>query len=134
MALDSLAFSPPSFVRTPLQSFLEQLYAEGADGLAVMWSYSDFHGAHSGLDTHAGVEFIGYQMLKMGDVHAALDLLKQNVADYPKAATAAFGLGRAHKTAGDTENARAEFRRALELDPQNKAARQALEAIKRSSA
>ncbi len=126
-ALDLAAFSPPVFTRTPLQAFLEHLYAERADVGAVMWSYHDFRGAHPDLNTHEGVEFVGYQMLKMGDVCSAVELLKENAAEYPKAATAAFGLGRAYESAGRLETARAEFRRALTLDPQSKAAKQALE-------
>jgi len=125
--LEAAAFVPPSFARTPLQALLEHLYAERTDMAAVQWSYSEFRQAHAGLDTHAGVEFIGYQMLKMGDTTAAVRLLTINAADYPASATAAFGLGRAYWSTGDTAQARAQFRRALAIDATYTAARRALE-------
>jgi hypothetical protein len=130
VAFDSSAFSPPAFVRTPLQSWVEQLFAERTDSSAVLWSYGDFRVAHQSLDTHSAVEFIGYQMLKMGDVQTAIALLARNVRDYPAAASAAFGLGRAYRSAGELERARSQYTRALELDPTYRAAKQALDAIK----
>lgn len=72
---------------------------------------------------------IGYQMLKMGDVVAAVELLEANAKDYPLAAGAAFGLGRAYKTAGDKSRAREEFQRALKLDPTHKRAADALKSL-----
>jgi hypothetical protein len=117
-ALDPAVFSPPPFVRTPLQAFLEGLYAERADTNAVAWSYHDFRRAYPDADTHHGVEFIGYQMLKMGDIPSAVALLTLNATDYPNAGSAAFGLGRAYRTLGDSVRARAELQRAHDLDPQ----------------
>jgi hypothetical protein len=127
--LDPRAFSPPVFTRTPLQQFLEQLYDERGDALSVLWTYRDFRRAHPGVDTRAGVEFIGYQMLKMSDHHAAIELLRANEADYPRAAAAAFALGRAYATAGDAPDARGAFQRALAIDPKFARAAAALEAL-----
>jgi tetratricopeptide (TPR) repeat protein len=126
---DPIKFSPAEFTRTPLQKLLEQLYAERADVSAVMWSYADFRYGYPKLDSHEGIEMIGYQMLKMGDVAAAVELLKANAADYPRAASAAFGLGRAYKTAGNIARAREEFKRALKLDPNHKRAAEGLKSL-----
>jgi tetratricopeptide (TPR) repeat protein len=65
----------------------------------------------------------------MGDVTVAVELLKANAADYPRAAGAAFGLGRAYKTAGDIPRAREELQRALKLDPNHKRAADALKSL-----
>jgi len=127
--IDPKLFSPPEFVRTPLQAFLEHLYAERSDAKAVSWTYREFRRAHVGLDTCHGVEAIGYQMVKMGDHAGAIELLKANEADYPGAATAAFGLGRAYAAAGDAAHARAAFQRALALDPAFERAAQALKSL-----
>jgi hypothetical protein len=116
-SLDPAVFSPPPFTPTPLQAFLAQLYAERADTSAVLWSYHDFRAAHRAIDTHAGIEFIGYQMLKMGDVRSAVRLLLLDAADYPTVASAAFGLGRAYQTAGDSTRAGEWLRRAHAMDP-----------------
>ncbi len=119
-------FSPPAFVRTPLQQFLEQLYYERNDSSSVRWSYFAFRRAHPDTDTRTGVEMIGYQMLKMGDHDCATALLAMNARDYPQSSTSAFGLGRALIAGGDSTRARQEFTRALRLDPANKAAAAAL--------
>ena len=129
-------FAPPtdrdgSGERTPLQELLERLFWQRDDGEAVMWTYDEFRRAHPEVDTHAGVELIGYQMLKMGNVATAVRLLEANAADHPEAASAAFGLGRAYAAAGDAERARAEYERALALDPEHRRARQALDALPR---
>jgi hypothetical protein len=123
-------FSPPSFVRTTLQEFLEQLYYERADSSAIRWSYAAFRRGHPEIDTRAGVEVVGYQMLKMGDFTGATALLTMNASDYPKSSSSAFGLGRALVAAGDTTHARQEFTRALQLDASNKRAAAALAAIR----
>jgi tetratricopeptide (TPR) repeat protein len=126
---DVAVFSPPEFKRTAVQKWLEDLYAARDDASAVLWSYRDFRNAYPGTDTHSGVEFIGYQMLKMGESATAIELLKANARDYPNSSTSAFGLGRAYKTAGDIGNARKELRRALTLDPNYKRASDLLQSL-----
>ena len=123
-------FSPPAFVRTPLQEFLEQLYYERGDTSSVRWSYFVFRHAHPDIDTRAGIEMVGYQMLKMGDHDGATALLTMNARDFPRSSSSAFALGRALITAGDSTRARQEFTRALQLDPANKAAAAALASIR----
>ena len=127
--LDPQVFSPPVFTHTPLQQFLEQLYAERSDAKAVLWTYRDFRRAHPGLDTRDGVEVIGYQMVKMGDHQGAIELLQANAVDYPRAASSAFALGRAYVAAGDVANGRAALRRALAIDPAYERAAKALAAL-----
>lgn len=119
-------FAPPQFVRTTLQSFLETLYSERADISAIEWSYHAFRQAHPDIDTRDGVEAIGYQMLKMGDYAGSISLLALNARDYVRSSSSAFALGRAYRSAGEIDKARLEFKRALELDPSNKKASDAL--------
>jgi len=127
---DPAVFSPPDFKRTPLQAWIEKLYAMRDDARAVMWSYRDFRRADPGADTHDAAQAIGYQMLKMGQLPAAVALLEANARDYPNVAAARFGLGRAYKTAGRTAEAKAELRRALALDPSHKRAAEMLESLR----
>jgi Tetratricopeptide repeat len=128
--LDAAFFSPPEFQRTPLQQMLEQLYAERADPVCVMWSYRGFRAAHPDADTRSGVEFIAYQIVKMSDYRGAIELLTANAADYPKSASAEFGLGRAYKASGDLRQARIHFLKALEIDPDFRKASDGLNALK----
>jgi tetratricopeptide (TPR) repeat protein len=69
-------------------------------------------------------------MVKMGDFNGAIELLTANAADYPKAASAEFGVGRAYKTAGNLENARLHFQKVLEIDPTFKKATDGINALK----
>ena len=50
--------------------------------------------------------------------------------EYPVSASAQFGLGRAYSAAGENENARGAFSRALTIDPTFKKATQGLEALR----
>jgi hypothetical protein len=128
--LDPSFFGPPQFERTPLQQMLEQLYAERTDPVSVMWTYRGFRAANPNVDTRTGVEFIGYQIAKMGDFNGAVALLSANAEHYPKSASAEFGLGRAYKAAGDAQNARIHFQKALTIDPGFKKASDGLNALK----
>lgn len=123
-------FSPPQFERTPVQRFLENLYGERTDPAAVLWTYEEFRRAHPDVDTRAGVELIGYQMLKMGEVAQATALLEANLRDHPDSADAAFGLARAYRAGGDLAAARRQLEAALRLDPDHRRARRELEALR----
>jgi hypothetical protein len=119
-------FSPPTFAHTPIQTFIEQLYGEREDASAVMWTYRIFRLAHPGEDTSDAAEIAGYQILKMDQRASAIALLEQNAKDYPTVADAAFGLGRAYAADGRKDQARAQFQRALQIDPGEKRAAAAL--------
>jgi hypothetical protein len=123
-------FGPPQFERTPLQQTLEQLYMERTDPICVMWTYRGFRAAHPDIDTRTGVEFIGYQMVKMGDFKGATELLQANAADYPNSASAQYGLGRAYQASGDNGRAREAFAKALQIDPHFKRASDGLNALR----
>ena len=127
---DPSFFGPPQYDRTPLQQFLEQLYMERTDPTCVTWTYRGFRAAHPEINTRTGVEFIGYQMVKMSDFKGAISLLKANATDYPKAASAQYGLGRAYKAAGDLKRARIAFTTALQIDPGYKKARDGLQSLR----
>jgi tetratricopeptide (TPR) repeat protein len=122
-------FSPPEFERTPLQTFMEQLFVQRIDASAVLWSYHNFRRAHPDVDTREAAEIMGFQILKMGQHEQAIALLERNAADNPNAANSAFGLGRAYATAGRTDDARREFNRALQLEPGHSRATNALASL-----
>lgn len=127
---DPSIFSPAPYAKTPLQHFLEQLYAEREDAVCVMYTYHLFRHAQPAIDTREGVEFIGYQMVKMKDYPGALELLKANAADYPLSASGQYGVGRAYKAAGDLSAAKRAFQKALEIDPKFKKATDGLNALR----
>ncbi len=124
-------FSPPHFVRSPMQRLIEDLYRQRSDLNAVMWTYEEFRRANPPVNTAAALDFVGYQTLKMGEVENAIALLERNVADYPRSANAQFGLGRAYATAGRMGSARGAYRAALEIDPSHERAGKALAELPR---
>lgn len=128
--LNPAFFGPPQYSRTHFQQFLEQLFMERTDPVSLMSTYREFRSANPASDTREGVEFIGYQMSKMGDHNGAIDLLKANAVDYPESASSAYGLGRAYRAAGDLKNAQRAFRRTLQLDPSFKKASDGLNALR----
>lgn len=125
-------FSPPVWDRTSLQQMIARIYDERDEARAVMATYRDFAEI---LDVHSAavgdaVDFVGYQCLKMGHADTAVLLLRQNVADHPNSARAHFGLGRAYQASGKLDDAKAEYLRALAIDPKYQRARDALAALK----
>jgi len=124
--LDAAMFMPPQIRRTALQILMDQIFQERDDADAVEWTYHDFRSAYPRIDTEAAMEVIGYQALKMGSTAAAIHLLERNRGDYPNSAAAAFGLGRAYKTAGRAAEAKLQFERALSLDPNHQRAKASL--------
>jgi hypothetical protein len=123
---DPAVFSPPAMQQSPLQDWLQKLYAEREDVASVLWSYDDFRAAHPDLNTDDAIEAIGYQILKMDDQPSAIALLERNAKSYPNSSGAAFGLGRAYRAANRSDEAKKEFARAIALDPKNARAKTAL--------
>src|SRR5436190_21359177 len=95
-----------------------------------MYTYRLFKSIHPELDTREGIEFVGYQMAKMGEYAASIELPKANGADYPNWARSEFGLGRAYTASGNTELAKQAFERALEMNPKFTKATEGLNAIR----
>jgi hypothetical protein len=127
--LDPAVFSPPALKRTPLQTLIDHLFMEREDREAVLWSYFEFRRAFPDVDSDKGMQSVGYHILKMGDLPSAIALLEANATAYPRSSGAFFALGRAYNTAERPADARTAFEKALALDPANKRARAALDAL-----
>lgn len=123
-------FSPPVWERTPVQRMIQRIFDERTDVAAVMATYRDFRRAYPDMMSGDAVDFVGYQILKMGETETTVTLLTQNTADYPKSARAWFGLGRALDKAGKKDDARTAYDRALAIDPNFIRARTARDALK----
>jgi tetratricopeptide (TPR) repeat protein len=124
------AISPHSATFNRTRSSISHARKTRTDPASVMYSYRVFRRANPGLDTRDGVEFIGYQMVKMGDYPGSIELLKANASDYPQSASAQYSLGRAYGAAGQKPAARAGMRRALQIDPKFTKASSGLDALR----
>lgn len=129
--LPDVWFSPPTYTRSALQTFMDQLFVQRTSASAVLWTYRVFRQAHPGVDTREAAETIGFQILKDGQTATAIALLQQNAADHPGSASSAFGVGRALAAAGRVGEARRALSRALALDPSHARARSALAGLPR---
>src|SRR5262245_3143017 len=69
---------------------------------------------------------IGLDLLRMGRVKDAIEILKQNVADHPQSFNVYDSLGEAYAANGDRELATKNYERSIELNPENKGGIEAL--------
>ena len=69
---------------------------------------------------------LGYQLLQMKKVAEAIEVFKLNVEAYPQGANTYDSLGEAYMVHGDKELAITNYKKSLELNPQNTGAKQAL--------
>lgn len=119
-------FWPPAYERTPIQAFMDQIFAQRDDVQAVLWTYHNFRRVNPGENTEEASQIMGYQLLKAEQFATAVALLERNAADNPNSADSAFALGRGHAMSGRPADARREFNRALELQPGHPRATRAL--------
>lgn len=73
---------------------------------------------------------LGYQLLQVGRINAAMAVLKLNCETYPKSSNAWDSLGEACKVAGNKEEAIKNYERSLQLNPKNKNAEENLKLLK----
>ena len=62
---------------------------------------------------------IGYQLLNLGQVKGAIEVFKLNVETFPESGNTYDSLGEAYLIAGDNEKALINYKKSVELDPQN---------------
>ncbi len=62
---------------------------------------------------------VGYQLLALKKVKDAVEIFKLNVAEYPQGFNTYDSLGEAYMTDGNTELAIRNYKKSLELNPQN---------------
>jgi Flp pilus assembly protein TadD len=74
---------------------------------------------------------MGYRLMGAGNMEAALEIFKLNVELYPKSANVYDSLGEAYLKLGDNENASTNYRKSLELNPENNNAKEALRRLEK---
>ncbi|WP_141591268.1 serine hydrolase [Myxococcus sp. AB056] len=77
---------------------------------------------------------VGYHLLSGGRVADAIEVFKLNVETFPKGANCYDSLGEAYAAHGDKEQAIANYRKSLELDPKNENAVKMLKALEQPAA
>ena len=80
-------------------------------------------------ETEAVLNRRGYELLRKGDVQAAIRVFEQNARTYPRSANVHDSLAEAYVAAGDTARAAESYRKALAINPRSKSARYALQRL-----
>ena len=76
------------------------------------------------------MNILGYQYLQSDKMEEAIELFKLNVLAYPESANTYDSLGEAYMINGDKELAIQNYKKSLELNPDNQNAVQKLKQLK----
>jgi tetratricopeptide (TPR) repeat protein len=77
------------------------------------------------------LNYIGYSLLEQKNIAAAIAAFKANVELYPQSSNVYDSLGEAYLANGEKELAIINYRKSLELNPQNKNAAETLKKLER---
>ncbi|MGH9755133.1 MAG: serine hydrolase [Blastocatellia bacterium] len=105
--------------KSPGRVLLKNILAKGAE--AALGEYRQWRqGRASGEVVNENqMNGIGYDLLSAKRVKDAIEVFKQNVADYPQSANTYDSLGEAYMVNGDRELAIKNYERSVELDTNN---------------
>ena len=121
--------------RMPRPSIVEVL-KQDASGAAIVAQYRELR--KTSADAYdfreADLNTVGYRLLTRGRVDDAIEVFKLNVEMYPKSANPYDSLGEAYAVKGDKELALKNYRKSVELDPNNKNAIDAIERLEKPPA
>jgi tetratricopeptide (TPR) repeat protein len=104
--------------RRPLAEALFQMIMEKGIESALQ-SYDSWKQSKDYYVTESQFNSLGYRLLGMKKVREAIEIFKLNVESYPQSANVYDSLGEAYAVSGDKELAIKNYRRAVELNPQN---------------
>ena len=127
LAVTNILYGQP--YETPKQSIAEILRPTVIkDVAAAVKQYRELKATqNSEYDfREAELNTLGYQLLQMKKVAEALEIFKLNVEAYPQAANTYDSLGEAYLANGDKELAITNYKKSLELNPQNMGATRVL--------
>jgi len=72
---------------------------------------------------------LGYYLLGQDKVNEAIEVFKLNVEAFPESFNVYDSLGEAYLAAGDKENAKINYKKSVELNPQNQSGIEALKKL-----
>ena len=129
-----------SRLQTPPRNIAVQLGAvAAAEGIpAALQNYRELRAEHFGAGLYDFRERtllrLARDLTRAGNTDDALTVLALNQEYYPDSADTLAGIGDAHLQAGDNVAASESYRKALEIDPENRTAKWKLEQMKQSEA
>jgi CubicO group peptidase (beta-lactamase class C family) len=130
LAITNILYDQP--YESPKQSIADTLRPIAIkDVAAAIKQYREWKAArNSEYDfREAELNTLGYQLLQMKKVAEAIEIFKLNVEAYPQAANAYDSLGEAYLAAGNKELATINYKKSVELNPENTGAVRALASL-----
>jgi len=89
--------------------------SETKDDDEVLAMHREFRGRYPQMDIEEDLDWLGYELLKADRFSLAIAVFKTEIREYPKSANAWDSLGDAYAQMGDAEQARAAYRKAVEM-------------------
>ncbi|MBI1762102.1 MAG: serine hydrolase [Acidobacteria bacterium] len=132
-AQPALAWLNYESYQSPGRTLFKTILTKGAE--AALTEYRAARAGHPASETvnENQMNRLGYDLLGMKRMKDALEVFKQNVADYPKSANAYDSLGEAYATNGERELAIKNYERSLELNPGNAGGIEALKKLRENN-
>jgi CubicO group peptidase (beta-lactamase class C family) len=126
----ALAWLRNESYKSPARSLFKNILAKGAD--AALNEYREWRKGRPADETvnENQLNRIGLDLLRMGRVKDAIEVLKQNVADHPQSFNVYDSIGEAYAANGDKELAIKNYERSIELNPENKGGIDALKKLR----
>jgi CubicO group peptidase (beta-lactamase class C family) len=113
---------------SPARLFLKSILVEGAVAVLTRYRQARSSGKSEAL-SEAQMNSIGYWLLQKEKPNDAAEVFKQNVVDHPTSANAYDSLGEAYLKLGQNDEAAKNYRKSLELNPENANAAQILKRL-----
>ncbi|MDQ4123202.1 MAG: hypothetical protein M3209_17330 [Acidobacteriota bacterium] len=121
----------PALIRLPVSEdeFLNYLHAEGAEKAAALFRKIRSQFPNEQIFREAVMNQIGYNRLYRGKADEAIRIFSLNAEAYPNSTNAYDSLAEAYMLAGNNEQAIRNYRKSLEINPNNENAKARLKQL-----
>jgi len=79
----------------------------------------------------ASINAVGYYLMNLEKIHEAIEVFKLNVEVFPQSSNVYDSLGEAYMKSGEKQNAIINYKKSLELNPDNNNAKEMLKKLKK---
>jgi tetratricopeptide (TPR) repeat protein len=104
------------------------LLRDGYDGMSR--TYENLKEKYPLMVGEIFLNSLGYMLLNKNMIEYTIQIFKLNVEKYPMSSNVYDSLGEAYLKIGDKENAKNNYEKSLQLDPENKNAKEILKTLK----
>ena len=106
-------------IRVLAKELARNIESKGADAALKAFDEGKAGGPGAYSINESQINGLGYQLINQGKLHDAIEVLKLNVREFPNSSNVYDSLGEAYMKAGQTAQAIANYKKSLDLNPQN---------------